>query len=218
MHTNSVDKAFHVIMHRHRTSGRSNHSAVRLHGCGTLRNAQGLSETPFAVTTASVRNASYGMVPSRFSFPVLTADDIERGPMMCDFNCFPFDFAHLCAILSFFPSKQHTRGLSSGLDGRSYIENAERGGFGYKTSFRSTIHNHPQPPRPPQEPHQSQPPKGWMLSFDSRLPIPQLSVKNQKRAPQKGSPVKPVKASVKLVSVVGIEPFDTINLSNEVWS
>ena len=142
MHTDSVDKAFHVIMHRHRTYGRSNHSeAVRLHGCGTLRNAQGLSETLFAVTTASVRTAPYGIVPSRFSFPVLTANDIGRGPMMCDFNCFPFDFARLCAILSFFPSKQHTRGLSSGLDGRSYIGNAERGGFGYKTSFRSTIHN-----------------------------------------------------------------------------
>ena len=139
MHTNSGNKAFHVIMHRHRTSGRSNRSEAG--PTPWMRDAQGLSETPFAVTTASVRTAPYGMVPSRFSFPVLTADDIERGPMMCDFNCFPFDFAHLCAILSFFPSKQHTRGLSSGLDGRSYIENAEGGGFGYKTSFRSTIHN-----------------------------------------------------------------------------
>ena len=101
----------------------------------------GHSGTLFAVITASVRTAPYGIVPSRFSFPVLTADDIERGPTMCDFNCFPFDFARLCAILSFFPSKQHTRGLSSGLDGKSYIGNAERGGFGYKTSFRSTIHN-----------------------------------------------------------------------------
>ena len=103
----------------------------------------GHSGTLFAVTTASVRTAPNGIVPSRFPFPVLTANDIERGPMMCDFNCFSFDFAHLCAILSFFPSKQHTRGLSSGLDGRSYIENAEGGGFGYKASFRSTIHNRP---------------------------------------------------------------------------
>ena len=101
----------------------------------------GHSGTLFAVITASVRTAPYGIVLSRFSFPVLTANDIEPDRIMCDFNRFSFDFAHLCAILSFFPSKQHTRGLSSGLDGRSYIGNAERGGFGYKTSFCSTIHN-----------------------------------------------------------------------------
>ena len=40
----------------------------------------------------------------------------------------------------------------------------------------------------------------------------------KKEAPQKGSPVKPVRASFELVSVVGVEPFDTINPSNEVWS
>lgn len=40
----------------------------------------------------------------------------------------------------------------------------------------------------------------------------------KKRAPQEGSPVKPVKASFRLVSIVGVEPFDTINLSNEIWS
>ena len=35
----------------------------------------------------------------------------------------------------------------------------------------------PSRPQAPEEPHQLQ---GWMLSFDSHHPIPQLSVKNQK--------------------------------------
>ena len=39
----------------------------------------------------------------------------------------------------------------------------------------------PRRPQAPEEPHQLQ---GWMLSFDFRLPIPQLSVKNQDFFPQ----------------------------------
>ena len=38
----------------------------------------------------------------------------------------------------------------------------------------------PQRPSRPQAPKEPQRPQGWMLSFDSHPPIPQLSVKNQK--------------------------------------
>ena len=37
----------------------------------------------------------------------------------------------------------------------------------------------PQRPHRPKEPEEPQRPQGWMLSFDSPPPIPQLSVKNQ---------------------------------------
>ena len=43
----------------------------------------------------------------------------------------------------------------------------------------------PQRPSRPQTPEKPQRPQGWMPSFDFRLPIPQLSEKNPKKAPKK---------------------------------
>ena len=42
-----------------------------------------------------------------------------------------------------------------------------------------------QRPSRPQTPEEPQRPQGWMPSFDFRLPIPQLSEKNPKKAPKK---------------------------------
>ena len=52
------------------------------------------------------------------------------------------------------------------------------------TRAKDTLHcfnglQQPQRPSRPQAPEEPQRPQGWMLSFDSPPPIPQLSVKNQ---------------------------------------